>query len=114
LYPYFIILIPLLGNNFVVAQSDTISVDELRTESGVDPTRVNSRIGYSVLYFDKADNASSVSNKLNLTLGVNRWSFSIRPQIIAIHNGLSGTGFNTGFADLNFSILNAFYYGRIR
>lgn len=108
-YQYFIIFTCLLFSNFVVAQSDTIYVDKLRTESGVDPTRVNSRIGYSVLYFDKADNASSVNNKLNLTLGVNTWSFSIKPQITAIHDGVPGTGFNAGLTDLNFSILNAFY-----
>lgn len=108
-YPYFIFLIALLSSNFVLAQSDTISVDKLRTESGVDPTRVNSRIGYSVLYFDKADNATSISNKFNITLGVNRWSFSIKPEIISLHNGISGTGFETSFSDVKFSILNAFY-----
>lgn len=109
MFPFFIILFSLLFSNFVAAQSDTISVDKLRTESGVDPTRVNSRIGYSMLYFDKANNASSVSNRLNVLLGVNKWSFSIKPEIIAIHDGIEGTGFNTGFADLKFSILNAFY-----
>ncbi len=106
---YFIMLISLLGSNFVTAQSDTIYVDQLRTESGVDPTRVNSRVGYSTLYFDKANNASSVSNRLNVLLGVNSWSFSIKPEIISIHNGIEGTGFNTSLADLKFSILNAFY-----
>jgi len=110
--PYFILIISLLGFKFAVAQTDTISIDKLRTESGVDPTRVNSRIGYSILYYDKSDNITSVSNKLNLNIGVNRWSFSIKPQTITIHNGVKGTGFNTGFADLNFSILNAFYVKR--
>ena len=109
LYPYFTFLFSLLVSNFVVAQSDTISVDKLRTESGVDPTRVNSRVGYSVLYFDKADNASSISNKFNIVLGVKRWSFSFKPEILSIHNGQSGTGFETAFSDLKFSILNAFY-----
>ena len=82
---YFILLVSLLLSNFTKAQSDTLSIDKLRTESGVDPTRVNSRVGYSVLYFDKADNISSISNKLNITLGVNRWSFSIKPEIITIN-----------------------------
>ncbi len=106
---YFIIVLLLSISNIVMAQSDTISVDKLRTESGVDPTRVNSRVGYSVLYYDKAFNASSISNKINIILGVNRWSFSLKPEIISIHNGQSGTGFHSGFSDLKFSILNAFY-----
>jgi len=105
----YIIFIFLLVTNFVSGQTDTISIDKLRTESGVDPTRVNSRIGYSVLYYDKSENSASVNNRLNLTIGVNRWSFSIKPEIIALHNGVAGSGFNSGFSDLKFSILNAFY-----
>jgi hypothetical protein len=104
-----VFLFPLFCCNSINAQSDTLSLDKLRTESGVDPTRVNSRIGYSVLYFDKSDNIASVSNKLNLTLGVNKWSFSIKPEIVSLYNGEPGTGFSTGFSDLKFSILNAFY-----
>jgi len=104
-----IILILLFAAKIAAGQSDTISIDKLRTESGVDPTRVNSRIGYSVLYYDKSENSASVNNRLNLTIGVNRWSFSIKPEIIALHTGVPGTGFNSGFSDLKFSILNAFY-----
>jgi hypothetical protein len=104
-----IIFILLLVTKFALGQNDTISVDKLRTESGVDPTRVNSRIGYSVLYYDKSENSASVNNRINLTIGVNRWSFSIKPEIIALHNGVAGSGFNSGFSDLKFSILNAFY-----
>jgi hypothetical protein len=109
LFTFLIVFFFLFIYNSIKAQSDTLSLDKLRTESGVDPTRVNSRIGYSVLYFDKSDNIASVSNRLNLSLGVNRWSFSIKPEIITLHNGVPGTGFNTGFSDLKFSILNAFY-----
>ncbi|MCA6422383.1 MAG: hypothetical protein IM568_06150 [Flavobacterium sp.] len=91
------------------AQIDSLAIEKLRTESGVDPTRVNSRVGFSTLYFDKANNASSISNKFNVVLGVNRWSFSIKPEVISFHNGISGTGFETSFSDVKFSILNAFY-----
>jgi len=105
----YIIFFLLLVTKFALGQTDTISIDKLRTESGVDPTRVNSRIGYSILYFDKSENAASINNRINLTIGVNRWSFSIKPEIASIHNGLQGTGFKTGFSDLKFSILNAFY-----
>lgn len=90
-------------------QADSLAIEKLRTESGVDPTRVNSRVGYSGLYSDKADNASSVSNKFSLVMGVNRWSFSIKPEILSIHSGLTGSGFETSFSDVKFSILNAFY-----
>lgn len=91
------------------SQTDSLALEKLRTESGVDPTRVNSRVGFSTLYFDQANNASAISNKFSIVLGVNRWSFSIKPEIISLHTGISGTGFKTAFSDAKFSILNAFY-----
>lgn len=103
----FSILLLLSAN--ILAQTDSLSIERLRTESGVDPTRVNSRVGFSALYFDKADNASSISNKFNLVLGVNRWSVSVKPEILSQQSGVSGTGFQTSFSDVKFSILNAFY-----
>lgn len=99
----------LLPSVSIYAQTDSLAIEKLRTESGVDPTRVSSKAGFSTLYFDKADNASSISNKFSLVVGVNRWSFSVKPEILSMHNGQSGTGFNTSFSDLKFSILNAFF-----
>ena len=96
----FIFLIFLFPYLYTFAQTDSLAIEKLRTESGVDPTRVNSRVGYSTLYFDKANNASSISNKFSVVLGVNRWSFSIKPEIISFHNGIAGTGFETAFSDV--------------
>lgn len=107
--PGLIFIIFLLSNIGIYAQTDSSSIEKLRTESGVDPTRVSSRVGYSTLFFDKAGNSSSISNKVSLVLGVNKWSFSIKPEILSLHNGQAGSGFETSFSDLKFSILNAFY-----
>lgn len=96
-------------NSLVYAQNDSIATDKIRTESGVDPTRVNSRVGYSVLYYNQADNRAQITNRATLTLGVNRWSFAIRPEFTSIHNGVPGTGFQSGMGDFKFTILNAFY-----
>lgn len=93
----------------VFSQNDSISLDKLRTESGVDPTRVNSRVGYTILYFDQSDNRSKITNRASLSLGVNQWSFSIKTEVTSIHNGIAGSGFTSGFGDTKFSILNAFY-----
>ncbi|NIF07441.1 hypothetical protein F3J23_18635 [Chryseobacterium sp. Tr-659] len=90
------------------AQNTPTEVDKLRTESGVDPTRINSRAGYSLMYYTAQDNNRSiVTNRLNLTLGVNRWSFSVKPDITSVNDGISG--FQTGLGDVKFNILNAFY-----
>lgn len=104
-----LLIIILFQYQLSIAQNDSIDLDKMRTESGVDPTRVNSRVGYSILYFDQSENRSQITNRASLTLGVNRWSFSVKPEIISIHNGVSGSGFQNGMGDMKFSILNAFY-----
>jgi hypothetical protein len=93
----------------VSAQTDSINIEKLRTESGVDPTRVQSRIGYTILIYDQKERAGQINNRMGFTLGVNRWSFTAKYEVITKTTGIPGTGFSTGFGDLRFSILNAFY-----
>lgn len=58
----------------VYAQADdatpTQDVDRLRTESGVDPTRVQSRAAFSVLLQDLPDDAGQATARGSLVLGV--------------------------------------------
>ena len=100
-------MLPLL----VHGQSDTTeaALEKLRTQSGVDPTRVSSRMGYSFLYYDQSDDKSQINNRISMNIGVNRWSFSLKPEFGTIQSGVPGEGFKTGFNDLKFSVLNAFY-----
>lgn len=84
------------------------SVDELRTQSGIDPTRITSRIGYSYIFTDKEANMAQINNRLVATLGVNHWSFQVKTDIVTT-NQAPGTGWAAGLGDLRFSILNAFY-----
>jgi hypothetical protein len=104
-----ILIIVLFQYQLSNAQKDSLDLEKIRTESGVDPTRVNSRVGYTILYFDQSDNRSQITNRASLTLGVNRWSFSVKPEITSIYNGVPGSGFQSGMGDMKFSILNAFY-----
>jgi Putative MetA-pathway of phenol degradation len=94
---------------FVFGQSDSAALEKLRTESGVDPTRVASRISYSILYFDQANGLGQVNGRSKLTIGVNRWSFSVTAESISRISGIPGAGFSSGFGDVRFSLLNAFY-----
>ncbi len=96
-------------SSFVHAQTDSAAIEKLRTESGVDPTRINSRVGASISMIDRSANVSAISNKLSLVLGVNRWSFALKQEIVSVHKGVPGTGFETAFSDFKFSLLNAFY-----
>ena len=106
---FFSVLILVIISAFAAfAQNDTTNVDQIRTESGVDPTRVISRLAYSVWYFDQGGNRSQINNRLNFTLGINKWSFSLRPEIVTVNNGIPGEGFDTRSGDLRFSMLNAF------
>ena len=93
----------------VSAQTDSTALDKLRTESGVDPTRVATRASYSILIFDQQGQAAQLNNRLGLTIGVNKWSLAIRTDVVSRMSGVPGEGFKTGMGDVRFSILNAFF-----
>jgi Putative MetA-pathway of phenol degradation len=96
----------------IIAQSsktDSISIEKLRTESGVDPTRVQSRAGYSVLVQDLPETNGIITNRLSLNLGVNRWSLALKAESVTRTPTIPGSGFNSGFGDIRFNVLNAFF-----
>lgn len=105
-----IIALLFLAMNIVAAsaQEKNESIDKIRTQSGVDPTRVTSRMSYSFLTYDKANQNVQINNRIVATLGVNRWSLQLKSDIVSVNN-TPADGFTTGFGDLKFSILNAFY-----
>lgn len=97
---------------YVQAQSntaDSMQVETLRKESGVDPTRVASRVAYSLLYYDRKNNQGQVNNRAGLTLGIDRWSIAMKYEVIAKTGAQPGSGFEAGMGDIKFSLLNAFY-----
>ncbi len=94
---------------FAQNNADSVDLEKLRRESGVDPTRVQSRAGYTFLMFDREGSAGQINNRLSLNLGVNRWNFSMKYDVISLATGEPGSGFSSGMGDIRFSILNAFY-----
>lgn len=113
IYFQFMLLVLLnLSINAVSAQeivSDSLLIEKVRTESGVDPTRIQSRVAYTFITQDMAGSAGSVTNRAALTLGVNRWSFNMKYEVVSVTSGIPGGGFSSGFGDVKFNILNAFY-----
>jgi hypothetical protein len=95
----------------LVAQTETDSskLEQLRKESGIDPTRVQSRAGYSLLIFDQEDAAGQINNRIALNMGVNRWNLSMKYEAITRTTGEPGSGFSSGMGDIRFSLLNAFF-----
>ena len=97
------------GTSFGQTESDSLKLDTLRTESGVDPTRIQSRVTYSFLIYDQEGSAGQIINRAALNLGVNRWTFNMKYEVITQTTGEAGSGFSTGFGDIKFAILKAFY-----
>lgn len=108
--PLFILLV-IMMTNLTIAQteSDSLKLEQLRRESGVDPTRVQSRVGYTFMIFDQQESAGQVNNRLSVNIGVNKWAFSAKYEVISRTTGEPGSGFNSGMGDIRFSLLNAFF-----
>lgn len=84
------------------------SIDELRTQSGVDPTRISSRVGYSYMFIDKQSVGAQINNRIVAALGINNWSFQVKTDVVTT-NLAPGGRWTSGLGDLRFSMLNAFY-----
>lgn len=103
------ILFCITVKSFAQIESDSLKLEQLRRESGVDPTRVQSRAGYSLLIYDQEDAAGQINNRISLNVGVNRWNFSMKYEAITRTTGEPGTDFTSGMGDIRFSLLNAFF-----
>ena len=111
-YITFLLLSVLLCGKMFAQQPDSTKIKELnklRTESGVDPTRVQSKVSYSMMIFDPVNNPGNIQNKFTLNIGINRWSFSAKYNIVTKLSPTAGRGFSTGGGDFRFSVLNAFF-----
>jgi hypothetical protein len=102
-------LISICSMLFAQNETDSVSLEKLRRESGVDPTRVQSRGGYTFLIYDQEGAAGQINNRISLNLGVNRWNFSMKYDVVTRTTGEPGSGFSTGMGDIKFSVLNAFF-----
>lgn len=89
-------------------EPDSLKIEKLRSESGVDPTRVMTRVGYSIIANDPKGPTSMVGNRLSMNVGIGRWSISGKFELSSKVGDQPGTGFVTGLNDIKFSILNAF------
>ena len=94
---------------FAQTKDDSLRLEQIRRESGVDPTRVQSRAGYSLLIYDQEDAAGQIHNRISLNVGVNRWNLSMKYEAITRTTGEPGSGFSSGMGDIKFSLLNAFF-----
>lgn len=84
-------------------------LSKLRTESGVDPTRVQSKASYSMLIYDPVVNPGRIENKFTMNIGISRWSFTAKYNIVTKLSPAEGNGFSSGSGDFRFTVLNAFF-----
>lgn len=74
----------------------------------MDPTRVMTRVGYSIVANDPKGPLAMVGNRFSMNLGIGRWSVSGKFEIASKVGEQAGTGFETELNDFKFSVLNAF------
>ncbi|RPA66738.1 hypothetical protein EF405_19710 [Cyclobacteriaceae bacterium YHN15] len=106
---FILFLIFTVTKTFAQTEVDSIKLEQIRRESGVDPTRVQTRLGYSIMVFDQESYLAQLNNRFSLNLGVNRWSINMKYDVVTKSPIAPGEGFTTGSGDIRFTVLNAFY-----
>lgn len=84
------------------------SVDKLRTQSGIDPTRVPTGAGYYVMHYNKEGDIAQIDNRFVGNIGIHNWSFQLKFDFVTTNNLADGM-FRTGYGDTKLNIQNAFY-----
>jgi hypothetical protein len=105
----FLLITLLISCSFAIAQSDSAAMAKMVKESGIDPTKVQSRASYSFLISDPPGSNIGIINRVTFNLGVNRWSFTGKYEINTLHKNNTESVFSTGSGDLRVNVLNAFF-----
>jgi hypothetical protein len=106
---FFLLFIGLIIFSSLFAQQDSAALEKIRRESGIDPTRVQTRAGYSIVIQDQPSTNGWISNRLNMNMAVGRWAFQVKAEAVTRTPDQQGKGFNSGMGDIRFNILNAFF-----
>ena len=96
-------------STIVFSQTDSATMAKLVKESGIDPTKVQSRASYSFQISDPSGSPIRIINRLVFNLGINRWSFTGKYELISKYTNNAEGVFSTGSGDLRFNVLNAFF-----
>ncbi|MEO0505595.1 MAG: transporter [Bacteroidota bacterium] len=102
---YILLAIPLI----TLSQKDSLDLEKIRVQSGVDPTRINTKLAYSIWYYDRSDNRSLINNRIKFTAGIQKWGLSLKYEVATLNSGIAGEGFKTRGADLELNITNTLY-----
>ena len=104
-----LILFSIVFTALTYAQTDSASMAKMVKESGIDPTKVQSRASYSFLISDPSGSPIRIINRLTFNLGINRWNFTGKYELTSNYTNSSEGVFSTGSGDFKFNALNAFF-----
>lgn len=90
-------------------ESTTSIIEHVRAESGVDPITIRSKIVFTSFINDPKGPSGRITNSLNLTLGIKRWSMGLGGSFVSLMTGNPGEGFHSGVGDFVLSLQNKIY-----
>jgi hypothetical protein len=106
-------LIVLVLFNFLLkglsAQTDTLSIENIRGLTGIDPIIIHSKIQNNLYVLDTKGPSAKITNTLGVSFGVKRWSTSMKVSAVSLISGSPGEGFKSGFGDMKLSVQNRIY-----
>ncbi|HEX5817410.1 MAG TPA: hypothetical protein VFY20_00930 [Gemmatimonadales bacterium] len=92
--------------------SDSAAAERVRTESGIDPTRVISVASVALEVVDFPDDRFTSAVIPRIGIGAGAWSAVLDGRIAAISSGEAGAPLVTGFGDVGLTVARAFRGGR--
>jgi hypothetical protein len=91
------------------AQTDTLSIENIRGLTGIDPIIVHSKIQYNLYVLDIKGPSAKITYTPGVSFGVKRWSTSVKASVVSLISGIPGEGFKSGIGDIKLSVQTRIY-----
>ena len=85
---------------------DTISYEEMRGQSGLDPVIIHSKYTFTTLINDLEGSPCAITNTAGLLLVIKRWGLMLESSVVTVKSMSTGEGFKSSFGDIKFTLSN--------
>ena len=90
-------------------RKDTLSYEQIRGQSGLDPVIIHSKYIFTSFINDLEGSSCLITNTAGILLAIKKWGLSLESSVVTVKSKSSGDGFSSGLGDIKFTLSNKIY-----
>jgi len=85
-------------------RKDTLSYEQIRGQSGLDPVIIHSKYIFTSYINDLEGSSCVITNTAGILLVVKKWGLSLESSVVSVKSKSTGEGFSSGIGDMKFTL----------